>query len=69
MTAIKGYRALSEEEINLINEIKSKGNELDSLIHIASNFDADPRWIEIAATHLQQGIMALVRSVAKPEGF
>lgn len=30
---------------------------------------ADPRWVSIGATQLQQGFMALARSVAKPTTF
>lgn len=29
----------------------------------------DPRWIAIGATHLQQGLMAITRAVARPDGF
>ena len=29
----------------------------------------DGRWVAIARTHFQEGLMALVRSVAKPESF
>jgi hypothetical protein len=29
----------------------------------------DGRWIAIAQTHLQQGLMALTRAVARPDGF
>jgi len=29
----------------------------------------DQRWVSIGATHLQEGLMALTRAVAKPEFF
>lgn len=67
---IKGYRELSQEEIDLMNEIKSKGAELGELVdklNAAENLDR--RWIEVGATHLQQGLMALTRSVAQPSFF
>ena len=73
---IKGYRELSQEEIDLMNEIKTKGVELGHLINKLEGYAADTgehgvdmRWISIGKTHLQQGLMALTRSVAKPEFF
>jgi len=29
----------------------------------------DGRWVAVGKTHLQQGLMALTRAVAKPEFF
>lgn len=86
---IKGYRDLSQEEIDLMNEIKSLGQQLESLLekvkkHIGNQIDAadgNPdelfrindsqpgRWVSIAATDLQTGLMALTRSVAQPTIF
>lgn len=68
---IKGYRDLSQAEIDAMNQIKAKGEELRILIeHLVSrDVNADPRWVHIGRTDLQTGIMALVRSVAKPESF
>jgi hypothetical protein len=67
---IKGYRDLSQGEINAMNNIKAYGEELRSLIvELRSITDIDQRWVSISETHLQQGIMAAVRSVAKPESF
>lgn len=68
--AIKGYRELSEEEISLMNDIKQAGEELGALIATLKQMpDIDQRWVAIGQTDLQTGIMALVRSVAKPESF
>lgn len=82
---IKGYRDLSQEEIDLMNEIKEKGVELQALIDKCRSVDVvegkngdrehdevlseASRWRSIAKTHLQQGVMALTRSVAKPGFF
>lgn len=69
---IKGYRELSQAEIDLMNTIKSLGQQCESVISELNNTGSpspDSRWIAIGETHLQQGIMALVRSVAKPESF
>jgi hypothetical protein len=69
---IKGYRDLSQDEIDLMTEIKAKGEDLGALcdrLTSALHPATDGRWVAIAKTHLQQGIMALVRAVAKPESF
>lgn len=67
---IKGYRDLSQGEINAMNNIKGYGEALKALMdELKSITDIDQRWVAIAETHLQQGIMAAVRSVAKPESF
>lgn len=66
---IKGYRALSDTEIGLINSIKTHGDALEQQIKNLKNEGADLRWVMIGQTHLQEGIMALCRAVAKPSGF
>lgn len=68
---IKGYRELSQEEIDLMNEIKTKGVELGELVDRlhSSEQDIDWRWVSIGTTNLQQGLMALTRAVAKPDFF
>ncbi len=67
---ISGYRQLTDGDVKLINEIKALGGECQKLIERAVNqHGADGRWAAIAATDLQTGIMALVRSIAKPSGF
>jgi len=67
---ISGYRDLSQWEIDAINEFKKMGNEFEKLFENLANVDSvDKRWLAIAKTDLQKGIMALVRSIAKPEGF
>lgn len=106
---IKGYRELSQEEIDLMNKIKEKGAELGALIaeisaylgevdgstrakrvaahnakggsymkpgeqidpEITERFaEAEPhRWVAIAKTDFQTGLMALTRSIAQPGFF
>ena len=66
---IKGYKELSQDQIDLMNEVKTKGAELDDLIRKLGAEDSDKRWLSIGKTHLQQGLMALTRSVAKPDFF
>ncbi len=67
---IKGYRELSQEEIDLMNKIKKLGPKIDFLFNILlSLYSTDKRWLSIGRDHLQQGLMALTRSVAKSESF
>ena len=67
---IKGYRDLSQHEIDAMNAVKAEGSRLEILIEeLRDNPELDKRWISIAETHLQQGIMAAVRSIARPESF
>ena len=67
---ISGYRELSQEEINLMNEIKAKGVELGELVEKLRDTEGlDQRWISIGTTDLQTGLMALTRGVAQPGTF
>lgn len=67
---IKGYRNLTQEEIDFMNEIKEHGEKLGDLIDKLSSLqDVDKRWLSIGKTDLQTGVMALVRSVARPTSF
>lgn len=68
--SISGYRELSKEETELINQIKAQGEELQLLLlNLEASGLADPRWIDIAKTNMQLGNMAAVRAVAKPNSF
>lgn len=67
---IKGYRDLSQTEIDLMNLIKGKGVELGALVEqLRSTTGLDQRWVSIGATDLQTGLMALTRGVAQPSTF
>lgn len=81
---IKGYRELSQQEIDLMNEVKQKGEELGCLfskienvfesaesdmpLSVAQSFQRQ-QCITQAEVNLKQGIMWMVRSVALPESF
>lgn len=66
---IKGYRDLSENDVELINEIKEAEIELGNFWKEVCSTEGgvDARWASIAKTHFQEGFSALVRSVAQPE--
>ena len=67
---IKGYRELTKVEIDLMNEIKTKGAELGELVNkLRTTEGLDQRWVSIGATDFQTGLMALTRSVAQPTFF
>lgn len=67
---IKGYRDLSQDEIDLMNQVKALGEQASTLIENLSTLETtDKRWLAIGTTDLQKGIMAVVRSIAKPNTF
>lgn len=67
---IKGYRDLSQEEIDLMNEVKNISSHVGALAErIQAKDGIDKRWASIAITDLQKGFMALVRSIARPTSF
>jgi len=75
---IKGYRDLSQGEINLMNEVKSLAEQVGNLIEkiqsappavTSDMLDPDRRWLSLGKTDLQKGFMSVIRSIAKPESF
>ena len=67
---ITGYRELDQNELDLMNRIKAKANEVGEIIaEMESDTSLDQRWIAEAKTNLQVGFMLAVRSVAQPTTF
>lgn len=67
---IKGYRDLSQEEINLMNEAKSLAVQVGDLVaKIQATPLTDKRWASIGQTDLQKGFMSIIRAVAQPTTF
>lgn len=67
---IKGYRDLTQEEIDLMNEVKVKGAELGVLIEkLDSMPEIDKAWLLTGKIGIQQGLMAVTRSITKPDFF
>lgn len=68
---IKGYRDLSQEEINMMN----KGKELAA--HVGEWIEElqlhgvvlDQRAVALGKTNLQQGFMWAIRGIAQPTSF
>ena len=71
---ISGYRELSAEEIASMNDLKEMEKALLDVVdaHITAYSMHDTgqsvRWLRIAKTHFEEGFMAAVRAVAKPNG-
>lgn len=65
---ISGYRELDEHEIEAMNAIKSLGPQIE-IVLAGMPKDADSEWVKTGKTHLQQGLMALTRAIAKPDFF
>ena len=67
---IKGYRDLTQEEIDLMNEVKTKGAELGVLIEKLDNIpEIDKNWLVTGKLGVQQGLMAITRAITKPDFF
>ena len=71
---ISGYRELSSAELQGINDLKaleqSTLKALDEIIELREvpMRPAQQRWRAIFRTHIEQGFMAAVRVIAKPNG-
>lgn len=64
---IKGYRDLSQSEIDGMNSIKSLEVDAGELFKQISQIEGvDLRSLALAKTKLQEGFMWFVRSIAKP---
>lgn len=67
---IKGYRNLSQEEIDLMNEGKELAEKCGAYVDkLTATECTDKRAIAIGKTNLQQGFMWVIRGVAQPTTF
>ncbi|MGB5147470.1 MAG: hypothetical protein WBN86_10135 [Porticoccaceae bacterium] len=86
---ITGYRDLTQDEIDLMNEGKALAEQCGEYIaklrgYMPQNMSGpaggeadafkpgatlDQRWINIGATDLQRGFMAVIRGIAQPTTF
>ncbi len=62
-------RELSISERAVMAAIRAQAKEVGELVVTLQATTADQRWVNIAKTELQQGFMALIRAVAKPDVF
>jgi len=64
---VQGYKAQSQETVDLVNENKKIEEEcLQILDYLATRDDVDKRWLAIGRTNLEQAFMAINRSIFKP---
>lgn len=67
---ITGYRELTPEQKQQMNQLKEKGNELGALLDELFEQDGlDKRALAIAKTEIQTGMMWAIRSIAQPTTF
>ena len=67
MSAIKGYKELTAEQIDAINHMKDfEAEALSGLKTLSEMEGIDRRWLSIARTNIEQGYMAAIRSITKP---
>ncbi len=67
---ITGYRQLTVDEVDLMNEGKALAEQCGAYIEKLRDDPAlDQRWVSIGATDLQRGFMAVMRGIAQPTTF
>ena len=67
---IKGYRDLSQVEIDLMNEGKDLAEKCGEFIaKLEADAATDKRNVALGKTNLQQGFMWAIRAVAQPTTF
>lgn len=67
---IQGYRDLSQEEIDLMNEGKLLAQQCGEFIAKLETIEStDKRCVALGKTNLQQGFMWAIRGVAQPTTF
>ena len=67
---IKGYRELSKEEIDLMNEGKALAELCGAfIVKLEQDTTTDKRNVALGKMNLQQGFMWAIRSIAQPTTF
>ena len=67
---IKGYRDLTQGEIDLMNEGKALAEQCGAYVEkLMATEGTDKRAVALGNTNLQQGFMWAIRGVAQPTTF
>ena len=70
VTPVAGYRALSDEQIAMMNENKLLEElvlrQIDRHVRDRDSAEIDQRMVALARTHLQEAFMWLNRAIAQP---
>ena len=64
---VAGYTPVSDEKVQLVNRNKEVEERLLRICdELKGRTDFDGRWVSIAVTHFQEGMMALNRAIFQP---
>jgi hypothetical protein len=64
---VSGYRPQSTEAVELVNaNKKAEEGILRALDELKKIEEVDQRWLAIGRTHIEEGFMAINRSIFKP---
>ena len=66
-TTVKGYRVLSASDLNDMNALKDISRAFCEYLDDLKQRGADPRWLAMAKTSMQQSCMFACRAVAQPD--
>lgn len=66
-STVKGYRTLTPGDIEVMNRLKDVSRHFLSLLETSKETGADPRWVAMAKTQMQQACMFACRAVAQPD--
>lgn len=61
-----GYRALTSDDTANMNNLKEISRQFLAQLEYLKGTEADPRWLAMAKTEMQQACMFACRAVAKP---
>lgn len=64
---ITGYRDLTQDEIDLVNQVKELEEQAAKIIdRITLRRQTSQRWLNIGRTDIQKGLMAVIRAITTP---
>lgn len=67
-TSIYGYKEPTEDVLKIVNDNKiAEERLLRTIEQLVAGGIAQPRWVEIARAHFEQGYMALNRAILQPD--
>lgn len=65
---VKGYRPQSSASVAVVNVLKESEEHVLQILDRLQQYDEyDKRWLAIGRTYIEQGYMAMVRAIFKPE--
>jgi hypothetical protein len=63
---VAGYRPQTDAAVDLVNKNKKMEEAILMVLDVLAQTEADKRWLAIGRTHIEQGFMAINRSIFKP---